>query len=113
MIVDRQIRDLILSGGSTDELKESAVSSGMHTMGSSGLRKVEQGITTIDEVLKAVQQEGLKVLCPTCGESVSQEFSTCPICKTPLVPTCSACGKTVKPEWQTCPHCGNAIISDS
>jgi type IV pilus assembly protein PilB len=106
MIPGRKVRELIQSGASADLLREAAVATGMTTLGVSGLKKIEMGITTIDEVLKAVQQkEELTTVCPQCGKSVSLDFRDCPYCKKPLVPTCHECGRIVQQEWVVCPYC--------
>jgi type IV pilus assembly protein PilB len=46
------LRRMVLQGGSSDELKEQAVSDGMITLRQDGMIKVKRGITTLDEVLK-------------------------------------------------------------
>jgi type II secretory ATPase GspE/PulE/Tfp pilus assembly ATPase PilB-like protein len=110
MIISRKIRDLIQSGASTDELREAAMATGMSTLGVSGLKKIEMGITSIDEVLKAVQQkEELTTICLHCGKGVNLDFRDCPYCKKPLVPTCNSCERIVQPEWVVCPHCRNDL----
>ncbi|MGA1796479.1 MAG: type IV-A pilus assembly ATPase PilB [bacterium] len=45
------IRELIVRGGSTEELRNLAIQEGMRTLRQSGLMKVKEGTTTIDEVL--------------------------------------------------------------
>jgi len=106
MIMGRQIRDLVQAGASDDKLREAAMATGMSTLGISGLKRIEQGITTLDEVLKAVQQkEELTSVCPHCTKVVSLDFKDCPYCKKPLVPTCDSCGRIVQPEWVVCPFC--------
>jgi uncharacterized OB-fold protein len=86
------------------------MATGMTTLGVSGLKKIEMGITTIDEVLKAVQQkEELTTICPHCGKVVSLDFKDCPYCKKPLVPTCRSCSRIVHPEWVVCPYCRNDL----
>jgi type IV pilus assembly protein PilB len=50
--VDDEMREMILSGGSSYELRQKAVQSGMITLRSSGLQKIRDGQTTIDEVLR-------------------------------------------------------------
>jgi type IV pilus assembly protein PilB len=47
-----EIRDLILSGASSVELKRKAIEEGMLTLRMSGLQKIRDGITTIEEVLR-------------------------------------------------------------
>ena len=110
MIMGRKVRELTQSGASADQLREAAMATGMTTLGISGLRKIEMGITTIDEVLKAVQQkEELTTVCPHCGKGVSLDFKDCPYCKKPLVPTCRSCSRIVHPEWVVCPYCRNDL----
>ncbi len=46
------IRDLVLVGASSVEIRRKAVEEGMLTLRMSGLEKIKQGITTIEEVLR-------------------------------------------------------------
>ena len=112
MVMGRKIRDLVQSGASADEIRDAAMATGMTTLGVSGLRKIEAGITTIDEVLQAVQEkEELTTICPHCGKGVSLDFRDCPFCKKPLVTTCNSCGRIAQPEWVVCPFCRNDLKS--
>ena len=52
MEVTEQLRELILVGASSLELKRKAVEEGMITLRRSGLRKVMEGVTTIEEVAR-------------------------------------------------------------
>jgi type IV pilus assembly protein PilB len=52
MEVTEELRELILVGASALELRRKAVEEGMITLRSSGLRKVKDGLTTIDEVVR-------------------------------------------------------------
>jgi type IV pilus assembly protein PilB len=52
MEVDDEIKDLILVGASSLELKKKAIERGMLTLRRSGLVKVMQGITTLEEVAR-------------------------------------------------------------
>jgi type IV pilus assembly protein PilB len=51
MPVGEGIRELILQGGSADEIKRKAVELGMKTLRMSGLEKVREGVTTVEEVV--------------------------------------------------------------
>ena len=114
MMVGRQLRELIQEGASTDQLREAALVTGMKTLGMSGLQKIEQGLTTIDEVLKAVQEkEELTTICHNCGKAVSLDFKDCPYCRKPLVPTCASCERITQPEWVVCPFCRNDLQAAS
>ena len=52
MEVTEELRELILVGASALELRRKAVEEGMLTLRSSGLRKVKEGITSVDEVVR-------------------------------------------------------------
>ena len=52
MNVDEEVRDLVLSGASAFELRQKAVENGMITLRQSGLEKIRQGVTTVEEVLR-------------------------------------------------------------
>jgi type IV pilus assembly protein PilB len=52
MEVTEELRELILVGASSLELRRKAVEDGMITLRNSGLRKVKEGVTTIDEVVR-------------------------------------------------------------
>ncbi len=52
MTVGDEMKQLILEGASTDDIKKMAVSGGMRTLRMSGLSKAREGITSIEEVLR-------------------------------------------------------------
>ncbi len=52
MEVGDELRELVLSGGSSYELRERAREHGMMTLRDSGLQKIRDGVTTIEEVLR-------------------------------------------------------------
>jgi type IV pilus assembly protein PilB len=52
MEVTEELRELILVGASALELRRKAVDEGMITLRGSGLRKVKEGVTTVDEVVR-------------------------------------------------------------
>lgn len=54
--VTDSIRDLILKSASAPEIRKTAVKEGMTTMFEDGLKKVEKGITTIEEILRVVRE---------------------------------------------------------
>ena len=47
-----EIRDMILSGASSIELKRKAIEEGMVSLRMSGLQKIREGVTTLEEVLR-------------------------------------------------------------
>ncbi len=52
MAMNSELRQHVLKGASTDEIKATAVADGMITLRMDGLQKVCAGITTLDEVIK-------------------------------------------------------------
>ena len=52
MPIKEEIKDLVLRGGSALDLQREAVRLGMKTLRQSGLTKLEEGVTTIEEVLR-------------------------------------------------------------
>ncbi len=52
LLFSDEIRDMILSGASSIELKRRAVEEGMVTLRMAGLGKVREGVTTLEEVLR-------------------------------------------------------------
>jgi type IV pilus assembly protein PilB len=52
MDVTDELRELILVGASSLELRRKAVDEGMISLRYSGLRKVKEGVTTIEEVVR-------------------------------------------------------------
>jgi type IV pilus assembly protein PilB len=51
MPIGEEIRELILQGASADEIKKRAVGAGMKTLRMSGLAKILEGVTTLEEVV--------------------------------------------------------------
>ena len=114
MVMGPKIRELIQSSATGDTLREAAMAMGMATLGISGMKKIEMGMTTIEEVLKAVhEKEELTTVCRHCGKNVSLDFRDCPFCKKPIIPTCGSCKRIAQPDWVVCPYCGNSLRPES
>ncbi len=52
MDVDEEVRELILSGGSANELRQQSIGQGMMSLRDSGLQKIREGMTTLEEVIR-------------------------------------------------------------
>jgi type IV pilus assembly protein PilB len=52
MPVKDELKELILEGAASTEIKKAAVRLGMKTLRMSGLTKVREGITTVEEILR-------------------------------------------------------------
>ena len=52
MSVTQSMRELILSGGTAEEVRHQALAQGMVSLRRSGLEKIKDGVTTVEEVLR-------------------------------------------------------------
>ena len=52
MATTSDLRKLIMQGASVDEIRQQALDDGMLTLRMDGMKKVEKGITTLEEVIK-------------------------------------------------------------
>ncbi|MGC2063915.1 MAG: type IV-A pilus assembly ATPase PilB [Thermodesulfovibrionales bacterium] len=52
MLIKDELKELILEGASSSEIKRAAIRLGMKTLRMSGISKVAEGVTTIEEVLR-------------------------------------------------------------
>ena len=52
MPLKEELKEMILEGASTDELKKAALNLGLKTLRMSGLSKIKKGITSVEEVLR-------------------------------------------------------------
>jgi len=57
LIVDEEIRRLVLQKTSAQVIKQAAVATGMRTLREDGWEKVRRGITSVSEVLRVTQEE--------------------------------------------------------
>jgi type IV pilus assembly protein PilB len=58
LIVNDQIREVINQGASTEKIRDLGMQTGMHPLRASGLEKVYDGTTTIEEVIRETTSEG-------------------------------------------------------
>jgi len=57
LLVNEALRPLIIQRGSSSVIKQKALSQGMKTLRDDGWEKVTQGVTTIEEVIRATQED--------------------------------------------------------
>jgi type IV pilus assembly protein PilB len=56
MAMSPTLRRMVLTGASTVELRDQAVVEGMLTLRMDGMKKLERGITTLEEVVKETSE---------------------------------------------------------
>ncbi len=101
-----KIRELISSEAENEEILKVAETEGFTLMGSDGAEKVNEGVTTLEEVLRVIEAgEEVQLLCSRCQEVVHPDFIACPKCKFDLQLNCKTCQKNLKDEWAICPYC--------
>jgi len=52
MPITPRLREMILNGATSDEIREAAREEGMYTLREDGIRKIKKGITTVEEVMR-------------------------------------------------------------
>ena len=57
MPLKREIRELILQGSQTPEIKAQAIRMGMQTLRRSGLKKIKEGVTNLEEVVRVTMPD--------------------------------------------------------
>ncbi len=58
MVMNNNLRDMIMRDASTEELRDAARSYGMVTLRDAGMRAAEDGATTLDEIVRETVMEG-------------------------------------------------------
>jgi len=51
------LKELVLNGASSSEIKRAAINEGMKTLRMSGLTKAAEGVTTLEEVLRVTMAD--------------------------------------------------------
>ena len=110
--VDPAIREIIDKDGGEEALLKAAGETGMRHMSEDGIDKANQGITSVEELLRVIytREEEAGSSCPSCGESVRREVPNCPYCGYGLMDKCPGCGEVRNPNWQFCPQCGEKFL---
>ena len=71
MTLSDDLRKMILGGGSAGELKAAAMGQGMRTLRQAAVRKVRQGVTTVEEALRVTEPDS-----GGTGDAVPAPFTT-------------------------------------
>jgi type IV pilus assembly protein PilB len=105
--VNDPIRTLISQGASDSSIRHAAIEGGMVSIGEDGLKKVMEGVTTLDEVSRVVYlaESGVRI-CQTCNNVLAAEYDYCTSCGDFVGEHCEHCKRRVSPDWTFCPFCG-------
>ena len=64
LIVTDPLRDLVIDGVSSTQMKTAAIAEGMVTLRQIGIRKIREGLTSIEEVLAVTMADSLQSVAP-------------------------------------------------
>jgi type II secretory ATPase GspE/PulE/Tfp pilus assembly ATPase PilB-like protein len=104
--VDAAMRELILQAAPTDTIREAATAAGMVSLPVDAWAKVEQGLTTLDEVrpMLTLLAEAAAA-CRSCGAALGPGHAFCPLCGGTVTRRCG-CGAETRLHWRFCGRCG-------
>jgi hypothetical protein len=110
LVLSQKIKEAIAGEASEGQLRQLAVAEGMKTLPKAGVERLMTGVTTVEEVLRAIQtDEDFGSLCPVCGTILGSGFVACPECGKKLIETCPSCSKTLDAAWKYCPYCADKL----
>jgi hypothetical protein len=110
LVLSRKIREAIANEASENQIRQIAVAEGMTTLHKAGVQVLLSGVTTVEEVMRAIQaDDDFGTLCPDCGAILGSGFIACPDCGKRLIETCQACSNAVDADWSYCPYCANGM----
>jgi len=82
---DEFVREIVRTGGGSDEIRFIASSHGLRTMQEDALVKLAAGLTTLDEILRVLAFDKVAgATCLRCNQKISSSFRFCPSCGTRL-----------------------------
>jgi len=105
LTVTEPIREAVTQGATAGDLRRLAEEAGMGTMADDARRKVEEGITSEEEVLRVLREDpGETLPCAGCGGGIPPDGRGCPHCGIPRFRNCP-CGRALRRGWRYCPDC--------
>ncbi|MBI1910752.1 MAG: Flp pilus assembly complex ATPase component TadA [Deltaproteobacteria bacterium] len=116
LTVNSRLKNLIATEAPESELIRAAAETGMAPLHLDGLKKVSEGITTLEELMRVVylskENENKNGVCPSCRNPVGAEAEVCVHCGSFIKNDCPTCGKLRQPDWIMCPYCATRFGGD-
>jgi type IV pilus assembly protein PilB len=107
------LREAVIRGAGTGELRAIASREGMGSMAEDGRRKVAEGLTTPHEVGRVLGMDpGVGRPCGRCRGPVPASAVGCPACGERLRALC-LCGTQLVAGWRFCPTCLRPVPAGS
>lgn len=112
-LVDSEMRRMMRSDASEQMLMRSAKQSGMTTLLDDAIRKIENGLTTCEEVLRVFgPQNTVEIPCNACNSILEERYPYCPYCGASVNKICPKCKKIMAKDWIFCPECQTKADDD-
>ena len=110
--IDDEIKRMIHRDATEPELTHSAKLTGMRTLQQDAIKKITEGLTTCEEVLRVFGPKNtLEISCSHCGAVLEERYHFCPLCGFELTRNCHTCGRFMLNNWRICPVCGSKYQS--
>jgi type II secretory ATPase GspE/PulE/Tfp pilus assembly ATPase PilB-like protein/FixJ family two-component response regulator len=111
LLIDGELKRMIHGAATENEIIRAARHAGMSTLLEDAVRKLREGVTSCEEVLRVLGPQNMsEVQCPHCFTPLAERFPFCPFCGTMLLPRCLRCQKSLEPHWKVCPYCGEKRV---
>lgn len=105
LTVTDTLRAETVRGAPASTLRAAAADAGMRSMASDARRKVEEGITSLEEIAPVTRLTADGILpCPACGGELPPGALGCPGCGR-IRRRCCPCGRALEDPWRYCPDC--------
>ena len=107
--MNEEFRHFLTADYRESKLLNMAKSLGMETLLEDGLKKVLDGWTTLEELLRVLGPTiKYEYYCTNCGKNLDVNYITCPYCGTAQKKICGNCQSQLESDWVTCPYCGQS-----
>ncbi len=112
LTVTDRVRQMLLDQASEADIERLARSEGMRSLLEDGMEKCEQGLTSLDEMLRVltIRRVGGR-RCQRCQASIPPEHPFCAYCGAEVLLLCSHCKTVLQPDWHFCPNCRQSVTS--
>lgn len=108
LVMNAAVRELVANNAAEDAILRAALAGGMKYMSEDGIEKINQGLTTVDELFRVLylKEENPPSICERCGTLLRKDLPDCPNCGNIVIEKCSFCGGARDGQWKHCPFCG-------
>ncbi|MDH3974200.1 MAG: ATPase, T2SS/T4P/T4SS family [Deltaproteobacteria bacterium] len=110
LVIDKHMRELISLESNEEMMYGAARKAGMSPLWDDAVKKVLQGLTTLEEIKRIVhRKDPTASLCRACGKKVDADFLRCPHCGVKMANECPSCKKHLDENWHFCPYCSISL----